>query len=272
MRPNGKEELYETLPQAPKDVLTLLPLLLLAAALLRFAVFPDAPAISLDEIPEYAGTPYVELDGNLPSFSQEELTADSYETYSPLDALGRSGPAMASVGQDLMPTEERGAIGQVKPSGWQIAKYDCVDGKYLFNRCHLLGYQLTGENANRENLITGTRYLNVEGMLPFENQVADYVRSTGGHVLYRVSPIFQGTELVAGRGDGGAVRGGRRQRRALPRLCLQRSARGGHRLRHRAKPFGGCGRKPGGDRLFLRAQYQDPQIPRSRLLRRRRHP
>ena len=180
-----------------KHVLTLLPLLLLAAALLRFAVFPDAPAISLDEIPEYAGIPYVELDGNLPSFSQEELTADSYETYSPLDALGRSGPAMASVGQDLMPTEERGAIGQVKPSGWQIAKYDCVDGKYLFNRCHLLGYQLTGENANRENLITGTRYLNVEGMLPFENQVADYVRSTGGHVLYRVSPIFQGTELVA---------------------------------------------------------------------------
>lgn len=156
-----------------------------------------APQVSLDSIPPYDGRPYVELDGNEPSFGEGELTETSFESYSPLDALGRCGAAYANVGQDLMPTEERGAIGQVKPTGWHTVKYDFVDGKYLYNRCHLIGYQLTAENANRENLITGTRYLNVEGMLPFENLVADYVRETGNHVLYRVTPIFAGSDLVA---------------------------------------------------------------------------
>jgi len=154
-------------------------------------------AIDLDSIPAYDGQPYVEINGNVPSFLEGELTTSSYELYSPLDALERCGAASACVGVDLMPTEERGSIGQVKPTGWQTVKYDCVDGKYLYNRCHLIGYQLTGENANRQNLITGTRYLNVDGMLPFENMVADYVKETENHVLYRVCPIYQGDNLVA---------------------------------------------------------------------------
>ena len=138
------------------------------------------------------------LADNVPGFTKEELTSKSYETYSPLDRLGRCGVAQACVGTDLMPTEERGSIGSVKPTGWQTVKYDCVDGKYLYNRCHLIGYQLSGENANKENLITGTRYMNVDGMLPFENMVADYVKETGNHVLYRVTPIYDGDNLVAG--------------------------------------------------------------------------
>ena len=158
---------------------------------------PDTPQAVEETIPAYSGSPWTEVDGNQPDFDTSQLDGSSFETYSPLDALGRCGAAYACVGRDLMPTEERGAIGQVKPSGWQLTKYDCVDGKYLYNRCHLIGYQLTGENANEQNLITGTRYLNVEGMLPFENQVASYVRETGNHVLYRVTPDFQGTELVA---------------------------------------------------------------------------
>ncbi len=160
----------------------------------------DERAVSLAEIPVYSDLPYVELSDNLPDFTRDELQAaeTSYERYSDLDALGRCGRAEASVGQDLMPKEERGRIGQVKPSGWHTVKYDCVDGKYLYNRCHLIGYQLTAENANEENLITGTRYMNVEGMLPFENMVADYVKETGNHVLYRVTPIYEGENLVAG--------------------------------------------------------------------------
>ena len=158
----------------------------------------NTPAVSISNgIPEYAGEPYITLEDNKPDFSPDSLTTNSYESYSPLDSLGRCGVAIASVGVDLMPTEERGAIGSVKPSGWQSVKYDCVDGKYLYNRCHLIGYQLSGENANKENLITGTRYLNVEGMLPFENMVADYVKETENHVLYRVTPVFNGEELVA---------------------------------------------------------------------------
>lgn len=152
---------------------------------------------SMDQVPAYSGNAYVAVHDNVPYFSEDELTDQSFESYSPLDDLGRCGPAVASVGQDLMPTEERGSIGQVKPSGWQTVKYDIVDGKYLYNRCHLIGYQLTAENANEENLITGTRYLNIEGMLPFENLVADYVQETGNHVLYRVTPIFTGENLVA---------------------------------------------------------------------------
>jgi len=130
-------------------------------------------------------------------FLDTDLSTSSYEYYSELDSLGRCGVAYACVGIDLMPSEERGEIGPVKPSGWHTVKYDVVDGKYLYNRCHLIAYQLSGENANVNNLITGTRYMNVEGMLPFENMVADYVKETGNHVMYRVSPIFAGDDLVA---------------------------------------------------------------------------
>ena len=147
----------------------------------------------------YTGDPYETVNGNVPYFTEEELAEgkESFEYYSELDRLGRCGVAFASVGQDLMPTEARESISQIKPSGWQTARYDIVDGGYLYNRCHLIGYQLTAENANEKNLITGTRYMNVEGMLPFENMTADYVKETGNHVLYRVTPEFQGDELGA---------------------------------------------------------------------------
>lgn len=148
-------------------------------------------------LPPYSGEPYISVCGGDPDFSEDEITSVSYEYYSELDALGRCGVCIASVGQDIMPTEKRGSIGQVKPTGWHTVKYDFVDGKYLYNRCHLIGFQLTGENANKRNLITGTRYLNVDGMLPFENMVADYVKETGNHVMYRVTPIFVGDELLA---------------------------------------------------------------------------
>ena len=154
-------------------------------------------AFSLREIPAYSGTPYTEVNGNQPYFTEEELTTQSFETYSELDSLGRCGMAYANVGQDLMPTEPRGEIGAVKPSGWHLVKYDNVDGKYLYNRCHLIAYMLAAENANPQNLITGTRYLNVQGMLPFETKVCDYVKNTGNHVLYRVTPIFDGDNLLA---------------------------------------------------------------------------
>lgn len=157
----------------------------------------SAVSVSLEEVPAYSGSPYVELDGNLPGFSLEERTTDSFETYSTLDALGRCGPAYACIGQDLMPTEDRESISSVHPTGWVQAEYSFVDGGSLYNRCHLIGFQLTGENANEENLITGTRYMNVEGMLPFENMVADYIKETGNHVLYRAIPIFEGENLVA---------------------------------------------------------------------------
>lgn len=159
--------------------------------------FSQETSISLSEIPEYSGELYIEINGNQPDFTEDELTTQSFETYSELDTLGRCGVAYANIGLDLMPTEKRGRIGQVKPTGWHTVKYDIVDGKYLYNRCHLIGYQLSGENANEKNLITGTRYLNVEGMLPFENMVADYVKETGNHVLYRVTPVFDGLNLVA---------------------------------------------------------------------------
>ena len=155
-------------------------------------VLPDGT-----EIEGYSGVPYAAIGDNVPDFLPEDMTQQSFEHYSKLDGLGRCGTAYANVGEDIMPKEERGNIGQVKPSGWQTVKYDIVDGKYLYNRCHLIGYQLTGENANVENLITGTRYLNVEGMLPFENMVADYVKETHAHVLYRVTPVFEENELVA---------------------------------------------------------------------------
>src|SRR5699024_742255 len=148
-------------------------------------------------IPEYQGEPYIILNENMPMFEQSDMTQTSFEQYSELDSLGRCGVAFANVGMDLMPTEDRGSISQIKPTGWQSVQYENVDGKYLYNRCHLIGYQLTAENANEKNLITGTRYMNVEGMLPFENMVADYVKETNHHVLYRVTPIFSGSDLVA---------------------------------------------------------------------------
>lgn len=150
-----------------------------------------------DNLPEYTGSPYIIVNDNVPFFTEADMTTSSFEEYGELDSLGRCSTAYANVGKDLMPTQKRGSIGSVKPTGWQTVKYDSVDGKYLYNRCHLIGYQLTAENANKQNLITGTRYLNVDGMLPFENMVADYIKETNNHVLYRVTPIFTGDELVA---------------------------------------------------------------------------
>ena len=159
---------------------------------------PQNESVSLDSIPEFDGKrAYVVINDNKPFFTENEIVSESYEKYAELDYLGRCGVAIACVGKDIMPTEDRGSIGQVKPSGWHTVKYDIVDGKYLYNRCHLIGYQLTGENANKGNLITGTRYLNIEGMLDFENMIADYVKDTGNHVMYRVSPIFDGSNLLA---------------------------------------------------------------------------
>lgn len=152
----------------------------------------------VNSVPEYSGDAYVTVNQNEPEFTEADLTTEAFEEYSELDDLGRCGEAYANICQEIMPTEERGAIGMVKPSGWHTVKYnDLIDGNYLYNRCHLIGYQLAGENANEENLITGTRYLNVEGMLPFENMVADFVEETGYHVLYRVTPVYEGDDLVA---------------------------------------------------------------------------
>ena len=151
----------------------------------------------VSEAPEYDGEPYVVLADNEPDFTEEELTETAYEEYSPLDDLGRCREAEACIGVELMPEEDRGDISDIHPTGWQLVRYENVEGGYLYNRCHLIGYQLTGENANRKNLITGTRYLNVTGMLPFENEVADYVHSTGNPCMYRVTPFFKGDELVA---------------------------------------------------------------------------
>lgn len=148
-------------------------------------------------IPDYSGKETIEIDHNRPDFSSDDLKAKSYESYSELDEKGRCQTAQACIGKDIMPTKKRGSIGMVKPTGWHTVKYDNVDGKYLYNRCHLIAYQLTGENANEKNLITGTRSFNVDGMLPYEEMVGDYVRETGNHVLYRVTPVFEGDSLVA---------------------------------------------------------------------------
>ena len=152
---------------------------------------------SMDNIPEYAGKNYVIIDDNEPKFDDDDKKTESFENYSELDVLERCGVAYANISREIMPTEERGSIGNVKPSGWQTIKYDNIDGKYLYNRCHLIGYQLAGENANPKNLITCTRQMNTIGMLDFENQVSNYVKKTNNHVLYRVTPIFKDNELVA---------------------------------------------------------------------------
>ena len=156
---------------------------------------------NMEDIADYNGNSYVIVNDNNPYFKEEEYTTDSFEKYSELDSLGRCGVAYANISKELMPTEKRGSIGSIKPSGWHTIKYDHIDGKYLYNRCHLIGYQLTGENANEKNLITGTRYFNVTGMLDFENKVADYIKNQAEdedrHVLYRVTPYFEGNNLVA---------------------------------------------------------------------------
>lgn len=154
-------------------------------------------AVSLSDIPAYSDVAYIPINNNIPYFTDKEKTTEVFETYSDLDNLGRCGVAYANICIELMPTEKRESISSVKPSGWHSVEYDFVNGKSLYNRCHLIGFQLAGENANELNLITGTRYLNIEGMLPFENLVADYVKETENHVLYRVTPIFTGNNLVA---------------------------------------------------------------------------
>ena len=156
-----------------------------------------ASAFNAADVPAYSGKPYTAVNNNEPYFTSDDLTTEAFENYSELDTMGRCGVAYANVCLETMPTEKRGSISEVKPTGWHSVKYDNVDGKSLYNRCHLIGYQLTAENANQQNLITGTRYLNVDGMLPFENMVADYVKETDNHVLYRVTPIFTGDNLVA---------------------------------------------------------------------------
>lgn len=165
----------------------------------------NAPPITIDDIPAYSGTAYVALNGNVPYFIEDEITTTAFESYAELDPLGRCGVAFACIGKEIMPNDdaERGEIGSVTPSGWEYKdvsnnnQYDFVEAKYIYNRCHLIGYQLAGENANKKNLITGTRYLNIEGMLPFENMIADYVKLTGNHVMYRVTPVFEKYNLVA---------------------------------------------------------------------------
>lgn len=184
--------------------LLLVGLLLACGALLpaceRETPAPIAPpehAVAPDAIPAFSGDPFVEIDGNEPSFSEAEHQLAAFEAYAPLDGLGRCGTAFAVVGPETMPTEERGSIGGVKPSGWHLVRYDIVDGAYLFNRCHLIAYRLAGENANERNLVTGTRFMNAQGMAPFERRVADYVDRTGNRVLYRATPVFEGDDLVA---------------------------------------------------------------------------
>lgn len=184
-----------------KKIYILIPLIFALLIGLFFFLGPDESlhghSESVDSIPAFSGEPYVVINDNQPEFTEKELVTEAYEFFSELDALNRCGYAMACIGRELMPTEERGEIGQVRPSGWKTVKYEFVDGKYLYNRCHLIGFQLTGENANERNLITGTRYMNTQGMLPFENQVADYVKETGNHVIYRVTPVYDGNNLVA---------------------------------------------------------------------------
>lgn len=194
--------------------LTRVAALLLALALILSscgAITPAAP-ISLDEVPEYSGKAYVEINGNIPFFTESELSLGIFESFSDLDSLGRCGVAFACIDRSLMPNkdEDRDSLSSVTPSGWEYDgrsnnnKYDFVDGSYIYNRCHLIGFQLTGEQANKKNLITGTRYLNIRGMLPFEDMVADYIRETGGAVLYRVTPIYDGYNLVC---DGVLIEG-----------------------------------------------------------------
>lgn len=182
----------------PKLLVSIVMVLILLGQWLLGGQEDAAPhAVTVGEVPVYTDSAYAVINNNEPLFTDEELTTEGYEFYSELDSLERCGYTMACLGRELMPTKERGSISHVKPTGWVQAQYDSVDGGSLYNRCHLIGWQLSGEDANERNLITGTRYMNTEGMLPFENMVADYIKETGNHVLYRVTPIFEGDELVA---------------------------------------------------------------------------
>ena len=156
-----------------------------------------APTYKIENIPQYSGEAYVTINENKPNFTDEDYTKDTFELYSDLDILNRAGVAFAKVSKETMPTEERGSIGMIKPTGWHTVKYDIVSGKYLYNRCHLIGYQLTGENANEKNLITCARQMNTGAMLDFENEVANYIDETNNHVLYRVTPIYVDNNLLA---------------------------------------------------------------------------
>ena len=177
--------------------------LMLTISLILSLLCGCGPVISLDEIPEYSRSATVKINGGDPFFEENEITEDAFESYSPLDALGRCGVAFACIGIEIMPTEDRGEIASITPTGWEYGgisnnnTYDFIENGYIYNRCHLIGFQLAGENDNERNLITGTRYLNIEGMLPYENMVADYVEKTGNHVMYRVTPIFSGLDYVA---------------------------------------------------------------------------
>lgn len=171
--------------------------LILSMVIILSTLITPISAYEIDEIPEYNGSPYIEIHDSVPEFDSKDMNKKSFESYSNLDDLNRPQVAYANVSKDLMPTTKRGSIGTVKPVGWHTIRYKGIDGKYLYNRCHLIGYQLTGENANRKNLMTGTRYLNVESMLPFENEVAQYIKKTNHHVLYRVTPIYEGDNLIA---------------------------------------------------------------------------
>lgn len=173
-------------------------LLIICTVIFTACTAPEAPRISVSDIPQYENSPYVELDGNIPSFSEEEKAkTKSFEHYSRLDSLGRCGVAYANLGTDLMPTKKRGDISSIKPTGWVQKEYAFVQDGHIYNRCHLIAHMLAGEDANKRNLITGTRYMNVKGMLPFETEVAEYITSTDNHVLYRVTPVFEGDNLLA---------------------------------------------------------------------------
>lgn len=180
-----------------KNLIFLFVLLLFITFMTHTYANPKEPSFSLEDIPPFDGVPYVIIHDNMPEFKEEDFNTDSFEFYSELDSLGRCGEAFSNIGIDLMPTKERGSISGVKPTGWHTVKYDFIEGKYLYNRCHLIGYQLTGENANKKNLMTCTRSMNVKGMLPFENMVADYIKETNNHVLYRVRPIYEDDHLLA---------------------------------------------------------------------------
>lgn len=191
-KPKATKKVATSKPEATKKVTTTKPV-----ETKEHLNIGNVSNISVDDIPSYNQSPYVIVNGNIPFFTKDEITDKAFEYYSEQDELGRCGMVWACIGQEIMPTEERGSIGHVRPAGWHTVKYDVIDGLYLYNRCHLIGYQLAGENDNVNNLITGTRYLNVVGMLPFENQVANYVENTNNHVMYRVTPIYEGDNLVA---------------------------------------------------------------------------
>lgn len=179
-----------------KTVYLIIFALICIAVWLSKSDFTGGNSYDLSSIPEFSGSASVTINENMPFFEKSDMTEQSFEKYSNLDSLGRCGAAFANLSTDTMPTEKRGNIGSVKPTGWQISKYDFIDGEYLYNRCHLIAYQLSAENANKRNLITGTRFMNTSGMLPYENEVAEYIKRTNNHVLYRVTPMFEGDDLL----------------------------------------------------------------------------